>query len=389
MKIISVEYFDRDMKFSLWEMESTELLVSGFFNRIGSEDGSYTVLFKNEKISENVVLNDYDDVTSYLVDLLIQLDFIYSASDIKGIGHKLSQVYSQLSNDIIFSQDSLSKLKLLDESSSKFEILGVQSFMNKFPESLNIGLFDYSFFQTMKKSQFLFPVPYQWYEKYGIRKYGVDGITHEYICSKISDLLHDNSFKLVSCSLGDSNSICSIYNGKAVDISSGFLNSSGIVSCTSSGSIDPAIIPYIMECEGKNAGEVIADLNNVSGILGLSELSDNINNILESIENDDKSSLALDKYIMDIVYEISKSYVLLEGIDVLVFTSKIGENSISIRRKISEKLSCLGVKIDLDANNVCEKIQKISSDDSKILVYVIPSDDSLAIAKKAYNMING
>ena len=145
MKIISVEYFDRDMKFSLWEMESTELLVSGFFNRIGSEDGSYTVLFKNEKISENVVLNDYDDVTSYLVDLLIQLDFIYSASDIKGIGHKLSQVYSQLSNDIIFSQDSLSKLKLLDESSSKFEILGVQSFMNKFPESLNIGLFDYSF----------------------------------------------------------------------------------------------------------------------------------------------------------------------------------------------------------------------------------------------------
>ena len=389
MKIISVEYFDRDMKFSLWEMESTELLVSGFFNRIGSEDGSYTVLFKNEKISENVVLNDYDDVTSYLVDLLIQLDFIYSASDIKGIGHKLSQVYSQLSNDIIFSQDSLSKLKLLDESSSKFEILGVQSFMNKFPESLNIGLFDYSFFQTMKKSQFLFPVPYQWYEKYGIRKYGVDGITHEYICSKISDLLHDNSFKLVSCSLGDSNSICSIYNGKAVDISSGFLNSSGIVSCTSSGSIDPAIIPYIMECEGKNAGEVIDDLNNVSGILGLSELSDNINNILESTENDDKSSLALDKYIMDIVYEISKSYVLLEGIDVLVFTSKIGENSISIRRKISEKLSCLGVKIDLDANNVCEKIQKISSDDSKILVYVIPSDDSLAIAKKAYNMING
>lgn len=389
MKIISVEYFNRDMKFSLWEMESTELLVSGFFNRIGSEDGSYTVLFKNEKISENVVLNDYDDVTSCLVDLLIQLDFIYSTSDIKGIGHKLSQVYSQLSNDIIFSQDSLSKLKLLDESSSKFEILGVQSFMNKFPESLNIGLFDYSFFQTMKKSQFLFPVPYQWYEKYGIRKYGVDGITHEYICSKISDLLHDNSFKLVSCSLGDSNSICSIYNGKAVDISSGFLNSSGIVSCTSSGNIDPAIIPYIMECEGKNAGEVIDDLNNVSGVLGLSELSDNINNILESTENDDKSSLALDKYIMDIVYEISKSYVLLEGIDVLVFTSKIGENSISIRRKISEKLSCLGVKIDLDANNVCEKIQKISSDDSKILVYVIPSDDSLAIAKKAYNMING
>ena len=127
----------------------------------------------------------------------------------------------------------------------------------------------------------------------------------------------------------------------------------------------------------------------ISGVLGLSEFSDNINNILNSIENDDKSNLALDKYIMDIVYEIAKSYVLLEGIDVLVFTSKIGENSISIRRKISEKLSCFGVKIDLDANNICGKIQKISSDDSKISVYVIPSNDSLAIAKKTYNMING
>ena len=389
MKIIAVEYLNRDMNFSLWEMENSELLASGSFDGIGSEDGRYTVLFKNEKISENVVLNDYDDATSHLVDLLMQLDFIYSTSDIKGIGHKLSQVYSQLSNNIIFSQDSFSKLKLLDESNSKSEILGIQSFLNKFPESLNIGFFDYGFFQTMEKSQFLFSVPYQWYEKYGIRKYGVDGIIHEYIFNQISDLIHVNSFKLVSCSLGDYNSICSICDGKAVDISSGFLNPSGIISCTSSGSIDPTIIPFVMECEGKNAGEVLDDLNNLSGVLGLSEFSDDINNILDSIENDDKSNLALDKYIMDIVYEIAKSYVLLEGIDVLVFTSKIGENSISIRRKISEKLSCFGVKIDLDANNICGKIQKISSDDSKISVYVIPSNDSLAIAKKTYNMING
>lgn len=389
MKIISVEYINRDMKFSLWEIENNELLASGSFNGIGSEDGRYTVLFKNEKISENVVLNDYDAAVSHLVDLLMQLDFIYSISDIKGIGHKLSQVYSQLSNNIIFSQDSLSRLKLLDESSSKCEILGVQAFLNKFPESLNIGFFDYSFFQTMEKSQFLFSVPYQWYEKYGIRKYGADGIIHKYICNQISDLLSTNSFKLVSCSLGDFNSICSICDGNVIDISSGFLNPSGITSCTGSGSIDPSIIPFVMECEGKNAGEVLDDLNNLSGVLGLSESSDDIINILDSTENNDKASLALDKYIMDIVYEISKAYVLLEGIDVLVFTSKNGENSISLRRKISEKLSCFGVKIDLDANNVCGKIQKISSDDSNILVYVIPSNDSLVIAKDTYDMING
>lgn len=389
MKVISVEYLKCTMKFSLWEIGNNDALAFGSFDGIGSDNCIYNIIYKNEKISENVVLNNYDDIVSYLVDSLIQLDFIYSIVDIKGIGHKLSRIYNHFSNYIVFSNDSLSKLKPLDDTGLNYETLGVQSFLKVFPESLNVGFFDYGFFNTLDMSHFLFSIPFQWYEKYGIRKYGIDGITHNYISNQVHELLHADSFKLVSCSLDVSNSICSINDGKAIDISSGFLDSSGIISSTGSGKIDPAIIPFIMECEGKNAGEILDDLNNSSGLLGISELSDDIKIILDSTEDNEKASLALDKYILDIVAEIAKAYVLLEGIDVLVFTSFVGENFISIRRKICEKLSCFGVKIDLDLNSVCGKIQRISSDDSKILVYVIPTIDSQIISNHVFNMING
>ena len=388
MKVISVEYLKCTMKFLLWENGNNDALAFGSFEGIGSDNCIYTIIYKNEKISENVVLNNYDDIVSYLVDSLIQLDFIYSIVDIKGIGHKLSRIYNHFSNYIVFSNDSLSKLKPLDDTGLNYETLGVQSFLKVFPESLNVGFFDYGFFNTLDMSHYLFSIPFQWYEKYGIRKYGIDGITHNYISNQVHELLHADSFKLVSCSLDVSNSICSINDGKAIDISSGFLDSSGIISSTGSGKIDPAIIPFIMECEGKNAGEILDDLNNSSGLLGISELSDDIKIILDSTEDNEKASLALDKYILDIVAEIAKAYVLLEGIDVLVFTSFVGENFISIRRKICEKLSCFGVKIDLDLNSVCGKIQRISSDDSKILVYVIPATDSQIISNHVFNMIN-
>ena len=388
MKVISVEYLKCTMKFLLWENGNNDALAFGSFEGIGSDNCIYTIIYKNEKISENVVLNNYDDIVSYLVDSLIQLDFIYSIVDIKGIGHKLSRIYNHFSNYIVFSNDSLSKLKPLDDTGLNYETLGVQSFFKMFPESLNVGFFDYGFFNTLDMSHYLFSIPFQWYEKYGIRKYGIDGITHNYISNQVHELLHADSFKLVSCSLDVSNSICSINDGKAIDISSGFLDSSGIISSTGSGKIDPAIIPFIMECEGKNAGEILDDLNNSSGLLGISELSDDIKIILDSTEDNEKASLALDKYILDIVAEIAKAYVLLEGIDVLVFTSFVGENFISIRRKICEKLSCFGVKIDLDLNSVCGKIQRISSDDSKILVYVIPTIDSQIISNHVFNMIN-
>ena len=388
MKIISVEYFNCNMKFSLWEIGNNNALAFGTFDGIGAEKGNYTIIFKNEKISETIVLNDYDAAVSELIDLLIQLDFIYSISDIKGIGHKLSQIYSPFLKNIIISQDTLSKIQLLDDSASNCEILGIQSFFKLFPETLNVGFFDYGFFETVDKSKFLFSIPYQWYEKYKIRKYGIDGITHKFVCSEVQELLHSDSFKLVSCSLGSHNSICSIRDSLAVDISSGFLNTSGILSSTGAGYVDPAIVPFAMKCEGKNAGEILDDLNNLSGVLGISEVTDDINSILDSTENDEKANLALEKYIMDIVFEIAKAFISLEGIDILVFTSDVAVNSVSIRRKICEKLTCFGVKIDLDANNVCGEIQKISSDDSKILVYVIPSNDSLMIAKDTYEIIN-
>ena len=251
-----------------------------------------------------------------------------------------------------------------------------------------VCVFDTAFHQSMDEVSYLYPVPYSWYSEYAIRKYGAHGTSHRYIADEVKKILGRDDFKLISCHIGNGGSITAIKDMKCVDTSMGFTPLAGIMMGTRSGDIDPSIIPYVMEKEGMNASEVIDVLNRKSGVLGLSEFSSDMRDLVAKCdEGDHKAIVAKDKYVRRVVDYIAQYYVLLEGVDVIVFTAGVGENNIPIRREICEKLSCLGVKIDLDLNNKRGETIKISSDDSKIDVYVIPTDEELMIARDTLKLI--
>jgi len=268
-------------------------------------------------------------------------------------------------------------------------MLGIEAFRKVLPNVPMVAVFDTAFHQTMDKSTYLYPVPYSWYEDYGVRKYGAHGTSHRYIAETVKELLGKDEFRLISCHIGNGGSITAIKDGKCVDTSMGFTPLAGIMMGTRSGDIDPSIIPYVMEQEGKNASEVIDDLNKRSGLFGMSEYSSDMRDILEKCDQqDEKAIVARDKYVRRVVDYIAQYYVLLGGADVIVFTAGVGENSIPVRRQICEELACLGVKIDLDKNNVRGEVVKISTDDSSIDVYVIPTDEELMIARDTLHLIN-
>ena len=208
------------------------------------------------------------------------------------------------------------------------------------------------------------------------------------MCDVVRKLLNRDDFKLISCHLGNGGSVTAIDSMKAVDTSTGFTPLSGVMMGTRSGDIDPSIIPYVMEREGKNVGEVIEDLNQNSGLLGLSKCSSDMRDIIEACDNGDNRALvAKNKFVRRVVDYIAQYYALLGGVDVIAFTAGIGENSVSVRREICERLSCFGVKIDLDLNTKRGELVKISTDDSSVDVYIIPTDEELMIANEAYKLI--
>ena len=268
-------------------------------------------------------------------------------------------------------------------------MLGIEAFRKVLPNVPMVAVFDTAFHQTMDKSTYLYPVPYSWYTDYGVRKYGAHGTSHRYIAETVKNLLGKQEFRLISCHIGNGGSITAIKDGKCVDTSMGFTPLAGIMMGTRSGDIDPSIIPYVMEQEGKNASEVVDDLNKRSGLYGMSEYSSDMRDILEKCdEQDEKAIVARNKYVRRVVDYIAQYYVLLGGADVIVFTAGVGENSIPVRRQICEELACLGVKIDLDKNNIRGEVVKISTDDSSIEVYVIPTDEELMIARDTLRLIN-
>ena len=267
-------------------------------------------------------------------------------------------------------------------------ISGVNAFKKVLPNVPMVGVYDTAFHQTMDPETFLYPVPYNWYKEYGIRKYGFHGTSHRYIASEVERIYGTKDKKIISCHIGNGGSITAIKDGKCVDTTMGFTPLSGIMMGTRSGDVDPSIIPYVMVKEGKNASEVIDDLNKRSGLLGLSGISSDMRDIVNKCEEDNEmAKLARSKYVRRVVDYIAQYYVLLGGADVIVFTAGVGENSIPNRKSICEKLACLGVKIDLEKNNTMGEFQKISKDDSKIDVYVIPTDEELMIARDTLNLI--
>ncbi|MCI5789478.1 MAG: acetate kinase [Tenericutes bacterium] len=392
MKIIAINAGSSSLKFSLFNMDNETVIASGQFERIGIEGSFLTIKFNGEKIVQELDVPDHSVAVSILLDKLTDLEIIKSLYEINGVGHRFVHGKDLFDKSVIINDEVLEQLKSLSTFAplhNPANILGIEAFRKALPDAINVAVFDTAFHQSMDEETFIYPVPYRWYEELGVRKYGFHGTSHRYIAIEASKLLGKENFKLISCHIGNGGSICAIKDSKCVDTSMGFTPLAGIMMGTRSGDVDPSIVPYVMEQEGKNAGEVIDDLNRNSGLFGVSERSSDMRDVLQGCEEGDKNSiLAKNKYVRRVVDYIAQYYVLLEGVDAIVFTAGVGEKNTLIRGEICDKLACLGVKIDPEANKIVGEVVKISSDDSKIDIYVIPTDEELMIARDTLDLIN-
>ena len=392
MKIISINAGSSSLKYSLFDMDDESVISSGNFERIGIDGSFYTIKYNGEKVEQEIELNTHTDAVKILLEKLVDLGIIHSLDEISGVGHRIVHGGSEYSETVFVDDqviEDIGNLKEFAPLHNPAHLLGINAFKEVLPDVDMTVVFDTAFHQSMDEVNYLYAVPYSWYEDYAIRKYGAHGTSNRYIADTYKELVGKDEYKIINCHLGNGASITAIKDGKCVDTSMGFTPLAGIMMGTRSGDIDPSIVPYIMEKEGKNASEIIDDLNKKSGLLGLSKYSSDMRDIVEkSEEGDSQVLLARDKYIRRVVDYIAQYYVLLDGVDAIVFTAGIGENNTPIRRLVCEKLACLGVKIDLDLNNTRGETIKISTDDSSIDVYVIPTNEELMIARDTLRLIN-
>lgn len=390
MKIITVSVANHSLRFTLFNMDNEDVLCMGALERIGLDSSRFIIQYANERIIEQLEIPSYLDAIHTLFDKLVALSIISDVDSIGAVGFKILYGKDSFSDKEFLSDEILSQLEeFSDRETMNDTLAAIRGFREILPNVDVIGVFDNAFYHSLTEEAYLYAVPYQWYSNYGVRKYGFQGIHHQYISKQIHHILGKENISIISCFLGDEGSVSAIRNGKCIDTSMGFSPLTGVLMGTKSGDVDPSVIPYIMEKEGKNAGEVLDDLLHNSGLLGLSECSSDMRDIITLCEqNHPKALVAKNKYVRRIVDYIAQYYVLLQGVDAIVLSGSIGEDNVTIRREICEKLYSLGVKIDLDQNSICGEVVKISADDSTIPVYVIPSREELMIARSTLELKN-
>ncbi len=391
MKILSVNAGSSSLKFSLFDMETEDVIASGVFERIGIEGSGFTIKYNGEKHKEEVEIKDHTKAVDILLKKLKEMHIVESLDEIGGVGHRIVNGKDLFDRSVIVNDEVMEKLESIIELAplhNGANVAGIKAFQEVLPNVPMVTVFDTAFHQTMDEESYMYAVPYEWYTKHGIRKYGAHGTSHRYIAEQVENIYNKKDLKIISCHIGSGASIAAIKDGKCVDTSMGFTPLAGIMMGTRSGDVDPSIMPFVMKKENMNIDEMLDALNKKSGLLGLSEISSDMRDIEAELEKgNEKAKLAFGKFSRRIVDYIAQYYVLLGGADVIVFTAGIGENGPLTREDVCNRLECLGVKIDKEANNKRGSLFKISTEKSKIDVYVIATDEELMIARDTYNLI--
>ena len=391
MKILSVNAGSSSLKFTLIEMPEKVTIASGLFEKIGIEGSFYTIKYNGEKITKEVPMEDHSIAVQKLMDELIELNIISSFDEIEGVGHRLVHGGPDFTKTVILTDEVIEKLTEnidLAPLHNPGSITGMKAFMKVLPNVVQTVVFDTAFHSTMKETEYLYPVPYEWYEKYKVRKYGFHGTSHRFINKTISEYFERNDLKIISCHIGNGGSVTAIDSGKVVDTSMGFTPLAGIMMGTRSGDIDASILEYMANKTGETLTQLTNDLNKKSGFLGVSGVSSDSRDIEAAVlQGNKRAILAQDIYSQKIANYIAMYNNLLNGADVIVFTAGLGENSPMMREKVMQKIASLGVKLDLSKNDFRGEFRKISTDDSKIPVFVIPTNEELMIAIDTMNFI--
>lgn len=390
MKILSVNAGSSSLKFTLFEMPEEKELISGVFEKIGLKDSFYSIKLNGEKIKKEVSLPSHNEAFEILMRELKDNNIIEDYSEIKGIGHRVAQGGAYFDKSVLATPENVEIVKNLSQIAplhNPAAVIGIKAAQKVVPNAVQTLVFDTSFHQTMPEVNYMYAVPYEWYTKYNVRKYGFHGTSHKYVAMKANEILGKTDTKLITCHIGNGASISAVLNGKCIDTSMGLTPNAGLMMGSRSGDIDASIVSYISECEGLTATEVNNKLNKESGFLGISGVSSDARDIEDGIaRGDERCILAQDMYVKRIVDYIASYYVELGGCDAIIFTAGLGENSVLLRKQVLEKLSCLGVKLDENANNVRGKETLITAENSKIPAYIIPTNEELMIATDTYNL---
>ena len=391
MKLISVNAGSSSLKFTMIELPEEKVIVSGTFEKIGIEGSFYTIKYNGDKIKKEVNLESHKDAVKILLNELIDMKIIKSYDEIDGVGHRLVHGGDKYTDSVIINDDVLKTVEDLVPLAplhNPANLVGVRSFMEVLPNTPMVAVFDTAFHQTMAPEQYLYAVPYEWYTKYGVRKYGFHGTSHKFIAETMFEYLGENK-KIINCHIGNGASLCAIKDGKSIDTSMGFTPVAGVVMGTRCGDIDCGLIPYVISAAKLKFDEVMLALNKESGMQALSGVSSDMRDVEEAYDNKDPRCItAIKMYVDKIVDYISMYNTELEGADYITFTAGVGENSNLVRRLVIEKLKFLGVKLDEEKNDsVHGKFETISTEDSTIKVMVVPTNEELMIAKDTYDLI--
>ena len=391
MIILSVNAGSSSLKFTGFEMPSEDVLISGVFERIGIDNSFYTIKVNGEKIKKEVELPNHKVAFEILIKELMDNKIVESLDEIKGVGHRIVQGGAYFDKTVIADDDAVSKIDELASLAplhNPAAIVGINAAKEVMPNAVQTVVFDTAFHQTLAPCEYMYAVPYAWYKEYGIRKYGAHGTSHKYVSQRMNEILGRNDTKLITCHIGNGASISAVKDGKCVDTSMGLTPNAGLIMGSRCGDMDATVVTYAMEKTGMTPKEMDIVLNKQSGLLGISGVSSDSRDIEEGIKNgNERCILAQEMYVKRIVEYIAKYYVLLGGCDAIVFTAGVGENSISTRKEILNKLAVLGIKVDEEANNVRGEERKITTDDSAVPAYIIPTNEELMIAKDTYSLV--
>lgn len=395
MKVLVLNCGSSSLKYQLINMETEEVLASGKYERIGEEEAFITHKAQGKKVEIKKTAYDHKEAIEFTLAQFTNPEYkvIESLDEIEAIGHRVVHGGELFKESVIIDEKVIEGIKECAEFAplhNPAAILGIEACKNVMPGKPMVAVFDTTFHQTMPKDKFVYPIPYEYYKKYGIRKYGMHGTSHMYVSQRLAEIENKNieDLKIVTCHLGQGSSICAVDGGKSIDTSMGLTPLGGIPMVTRSGDLDPSVLTYLMKKENLSAGEMEDILNKKSGVMGISGLAPDFRVIeAESYENNERAEIAMESFKYAVASYIAKYAAAMNGIDYVVFTGGVGENQINIRKGILEKLTFMGVEVDVDANNMRGEEKVISKPESKVKVYVIPTNEELMIAKETLRLI--
>jgi len=375
-------------------MPEESVITEGVIERIGAEDAYYTIKINGNKQKQVLPVRNHSEAVNLLLNDLVGKNIVASLMEIKGIGHRIVQGGAYFSDSALITPKAIEIIRdycSLAPLHNPANLIAIEAFQNALPGVPNVAVFDTSFHQTMEPEAYMYAVPYEWYTKYNIRKYGFHGTSHKYVSHKIAEVLGKPlaDLKVITLHIGNGASIAAIKNGKVVDTSMGLTPLEGIPMGTRSGNIDPTIVEFICNKEHLSVSQVLAILNKKSGYLGVSGFWNDSRDLEEEVaKGNARCRLALDVQYKRIVDYIGSYYLYMGGLDVLVFTAGIGENSISFRKDIINRLGALGIVLDEEANNTRGKIKEITKPESKVRAFIVPTDEEVMIARDTVRLAN-